>query len=115
MSTKIATPAAATKLIACAEKYGMTAKVILHNEHHYHLAITRQMDGKTAEMTFEWMVKNIAPVNSRLGFHTEYEPGVRFDYATGYTLAMDRERGFRWDYRFTRSIREGKHMIGLPV
>lgn len=53
-----------------------------------------------------WAEVNVATANSRLGFKTEYKPGLRFQYAVSKVGETYREHS---------SLRSLKGTLGLPV
>lgn len=62
-----------------------------------------------AEAYVHFMVRNTAPMNSRLGFATTSKAGFRFDYATGRDVAG---RYLRQDPKSLRAVRA---MLGLAI
>lgn len=58
------------------------------------------------DLFVEWAVVNVDTVNSRLGFHTTYKPGVRFQ------PGMMRVRGQYINYKSLRTVRG---YLGLAV
>lgn len=102
-------PQAATKFIADAEAAGFTVTTEALAE-DYSVTVER---GDEASGYASWRVENVAPVNSRLGFHTEYAAGVRFNY--GSTAKRSYLDEGRMKYGEHRSLRQVRIALGIAV
>lgn len=102
----LAMPKAAAKFMVDAENAGFTVKIESHDADSVAIWVERQDGDFKRNAALIWQVVNVAGMNSRLGFATSYERGVRFGYASvqvGY------------DYPIVKSVRGVRFALGIPV
>lgn len=113
--SQIPAPKAAAALIVDAQAAGHTVEVNSWSKGFD--VVVRTAKGDLVDL--HWSEKNVAPMNSMLGFATTYKSGVRFDYGSAHMAREVWQTGPRGGeqtrYPRVNSVRTARYLLNLSI